>query len=41
MGFTNYKFGYASAASVILFLMIVALTVLQWTLRKRWVYHED
>lgn len=41
MGFKNYKFGYASAASVLLFLMIVALTLLQWTLRKRWVYHED
>ena len=41
MGFTNYKFGYASAASVILFLMIVALTILNWTLRKKWVYHED
>ena len=41
MGFTNYKFGYASAASVVLFLMIVALTLLQWSLRKRWVYHED
>jgi len=39
--FKNYKFGYASAISVILFLMIVALTLLQWTMRKRWVYYED
>lgn len=41
MAFRNYKFGYASAASVILFLLIVALTLLQWKMRKRWVYHED
>ncbi len=41
MAFQSYKFGYASAASVILFLIIVALTILQWKLRKRWVFHED
>lgn len=41
MAFKNYKFGYASAASVVLFLMIVALTILQWVGRKKWVYHED
>lgn len=39
--FQSYKFGYASAISVILFLMIVALTIVQWSFRKRWVYHED
>lgn len=39
--FTNLDFGYASAISVVLFLIIVALTVVQWTLRKKWVYHED
>lgn len=41
MAFKNYKFGYASAASVVLFLMIVALTIIQWKGRKKWVYHED
>lgn len=41
MAFKNYKFGYASAASVVLFLMIVALTIVQWKGRKKWVYHED
>lgn len=41
MAFKNYKFGYASAISVVLFLMIVALTILQWNLRKRWVFHES
>lgn len=39
--FKYYRFGYASAISVILFLMIVALTLMQWSLRKKWVYHED
>ena len=39
--FQNYKFGFASAASVVLFIMIVALTILQWVLRKKWVYYED
>lgn len=39
--FKYYRFGYASAISVVLFLMIVALTLLQWSLRKKWVYHED
>lgn len=41
MAFQSYKFGYASAASVILFLIIVGLTILQWKTRKRWVFHED
>lgn len=41
MAFQSYKFGYASAASVILFLIIVGLTILQWKMRKRWVFHED
>lgn len=39
--FQSYKFGYASAISVVLFLLIVTLTILQWILRKRWVYHEN
>ena len=41
MAFRNYKFGYASAASVVLFLMIVTLTIIQWVGRKKWVFHED
>lgn len=39
--FVNLNFGYASAISVILFLMIVALTIAQWKLRKKWVYYEQ
>lgn len=41
MAFRSYKFGYASAISVVLFLMIVALTILQWNTRKRWIHYED
>ena len=41
MAFRNFKFGYASAASVVLFLMIVVLTIIQWKGRKKWVFHED
>jgi len=41
LAFKNYDFGYASAVSVMLFLMIVLLTIIQWKLRKNWVYYED
>jgi multiple sugar transport system permease protein len=33
-------FGYASAISVLLFLIVLALTLVQWQSRKRWVFHE-
>jgi len=39
--FKYYKFGYASAISVVLFIIIVILTLVQWKMRKRWVYHEN
>lgn len=35
------KFGYGSALSVILFLVIMGLTLAQWSVRKKWVYYED
>ena len=41
MAFRSYKFGYASAISVVLFLMIVGLTILQWNTRKRWIHYEN
>lgn len=34
------ELGYASALAVILFLVALLLTVGQWQLRKRWVFHE-
>ncbi|MBO1752511.1 sugar ABC transporter permease [Actinotalea sp. BY-33] len=33
-------FGYASAISVLLFVIVLALTLIQWQTRKRWVFDE-
>lgn len=33
-------FGYASALAVLLFIVVLVLTLLQWQSRKRWVFHE-
>jgi multiple sugar transport system permease protein len=39
-GFKYFEFGYASSLAWLLFLAMLALTVVQWQLRKRWVFHE-
>ncbi|MGN6600045.1 MAG: carbohydrate ABC transporter permease [Actinomycetes bacterium] len=39
--FKNNDLGYGSAIAVVLFLIILALTLLQWRLRTRWVFHES
>jgi multiple sugar transport system permease protein len=39
--FKMYEFGYASAVAFILFFIIFVLTILQWSLRRRWVHHEQ
>jgi multiple sugar transport system permease protein len=39
-GFQQYNMGYASAIGTTLFLIIVALTLVQFGLRKRWVHFE-
>lgn len=33
-------FGYASAIAMLLFVIVLALTLLQWQTRRRWVHHE-
>ncbi|WP_308798114.1 carbohydrate ABC transporter permease [Agromyces silvae] len=38
--FVSQQFGYASAIGVVLFVIILALTMLQWSTRKRWVHDE-
>ena len=38
--FKLMKYGYASAISVVLFVLIMLLTLLQWQTRKRWVHYE-
>lgn len=35
------EFGYASAVAVLLFVIVLALTLIQWQTRKRWVFHES
>ena len=39
--FGFYKVGQASAIAYLLFMLIAGLTLIQWQLRKRWVYGED
>jgi multiple sugar transport system permease protein len=39
--FQFHAFGYGATLSVLLFLIVLALTVLQWQMRKRWVFHEN
>lgn len=38
--FVSQQFGYASAIGVVLFAIILALTMLQWTSRRKWVNDE-
>lgn len=38
--FTNYRFGYSSAISVVLFLMILTITLIQWRGQKNWVSYN-
>lgn len=42
-GFTFFKMGYGSALAFMLFLCILAITLIQWRLADRWVYgfHQD
>ncbi|HEC62590.1 MAG TPA: sugar ABC transporter permease [bacterium] len=39
--FRYFRMGYASAVAWALFLIIFSLTLLQWRLRKKWVYVEE
>ncbi len=40
-GLRFFEMGYASALAVILFIGVLALTVAQFTARRRWVHHEQ
>jgi multiple sugar transport system permease protein len=39
-GFEQFRMGYASAIAVTLFLIIMSLTLIQFRLRRRWVFYE-
>ncbi|WP_026171915.1 MULTISPECIES: carbohydrate ABC transporter permease [unclassified Streptomyces] len=39
--FTFHHFGYGATLSVLLFLIVLVLTVIQWQMRKKWVFHES
>ncbi|MEU5941592.1 sugar ABC transporter permease [Micromonospora sp. NPDC047548] len=39
--FQFHHFGYGATLSILLFVIVLALTVLQWQMRKRWVFHES
>ena len=38
--FQNYKFGYASAVALVLFLIILIVTLIQWKGQKKWVEYS-
>lgn len=38
--FTNGKMGYASAAGVVLFVIVMACSMLQFRMQKKWVYYN-
>jgi multiple sugar transport system permease protein len=39
-GWNDFRFGYASAVAVVLFVILAALTFLQFRLQGRWVHYE-
>ncbi|HYH04213.1 MAG TPA: sugar ABC transporter permease [Bacillota bacterium] len=39
--FKAYDFGYASTIAYVLFFSILGFTLIQWAVRKKWVYNEE
>lgn len=39
--FQFQKFGYGSALAVVLFVIVLVLTLVQWRMRRKWVFHEQ
>jgi multiple sugar transport system permease protein len=39
-GFIAHDLSYASALAVLLFGIVLTLTLIQWSLRRRWVVNE-
>jgi multiple sugar transport system permease protein len=39
--FDFHHFGYGSTLAILLFVIVLVLTLLQWQLRRRWVFYEN
>jgi multiple sugar transport system permease protein len=39
--FDFHHFGYGSTLAIVLFVIVLGLTVVQWQLRKKWVFYEN
>ncbi|MFK5582527.1 MULTISPECIES: carbohydrate ABC transporter permease [unclassified Serinicoccus] len=39
--FDFHQFGYGSTLAILLFLIVLVLTIVQWQMRKRWVFYEN
>ena len=39
--FDFHHFGYGSTLAILLFVIVLVLTLVQWQLRRRWVFHES
>jgi len=39
--FEFHRFGYGSTLALLLFVIVLVLTIVQWQLRKRWVHYEN
>jgi multiple sugar transport system permease protein len=39
--FQTYEIGYGSSIAMILFIIAMLLTVIQWSLRRRFIYQEN
>lgn len=39
--FKLQEYGYGSALAALLFIVVLALTLLQWQMRRKWVYYEE
>jgi multiple sugar transport system permease protein len=39
--FRTYQIGYASALAVVLFVIAFTVTIIQWVIRRKYVYNED
>jgi len=40
IGWQNFRFGYASAVAVVLFVILSAVTYLQFKVQRHWVHYE-